>query len=120
MVGSNFPKKVGIDMKLLMTKKNYQIFYCKEKDNYVVYNMRKEWKTDNGIYGHTHVNSLEQAKYIIDCVEKRKIPKRSNRYFLISLIRISKDKKYIERIQRILDGEEPKMNYHNTPKKFRK
>ena len=98
-------------MQLILTKRNFKIFYSKENDNYVVYNLRKEWKD-----GHTHVNKYEQALYLIDCVTKRKIPKRVNKYFLISLIRLSKDDKYINKIQRIVDGEEPKQNYRNVPK----
>lgn len=107
-------------MKLLISKKNYKVFYCEEKDNYVVYNTRKEWKSEDGEYGHTHVDHYDTALYLVDCSLKNKIPKKVNKYFLISLIRISKDKKYIEKIQRILDGEEPKVNYHNKPKNFRK
>ena len=98
-------------MQLILTKRNFKIFYSKENDNYVVYNLRKEWKD-----GHTHVNEYEQALYLIDCVIKSKIPKRVNKYFLVSLTRLAKDKRYIEKIQRIIDGEEPKQNYRNVPK----
>lgn len=100
-------------MELVCTKKNFQIFYSKEHDNYVVYNMRKEWSE-----GHTHISKYDQALYLIDCVIKSKIPKKVNKYFLVSLIRIAKDEKYIEKVQRIIDGEEPKQNYRNVPKNF--
>ena len=100
-------------MELIYTKRNFKIFYSKEHKNYVVYNLKKEWEN-----GHTHIDKYEQALYLIDCVIKSKIPKKVNKYFLVSLTRLAKDKKYIEKVQRIIDGEEPKQNYRNVPKQF--
>lgn len=100
-------------MELIFTKKNFKVFYSKEHNNYVVYNMKKEW--DNG---HTHLQKYDQTLFAIDCVTKGKIPKKTNKYFLISLVRLSKDKRYIEKLQKIIDGEERKLSYRNTPKNF--
>lgn len=98
-------------MQLVFIKRNFKVLYSKENKKYIVYNSKKEWKD-----GHTHIDHYKQALYLIDCVSKNKIPKRVNKYFLISLIRLSNDKKYTERVQRILDGKEPKQNYRNAPK----
>lgn len=98
-------------MQLVMTKKEFKIFYSKENDNYIVYNQKKSWEE-----GHTHIKKYKQALYLIDCVIKYKIPKRVNKYFLVSLMRIAKDKKYIEKIKRIINNGEPKQNYRNVPK----
>ena len=100
-------------MELKYTKKNFKIFYSKENNNYVVYNLKKQWET-----GHTHIDKYEQALYLVDCVIKGKIPKRVNKYFLVSLKRLAKDEKYIEKIQNVIDGKEPKQNYRNVPKQF--
>lgn len=103
-----------------MEKKEYVILYNDYSDEYVVYNRKKQWIDDEGNKGHTHVKNYKEAQYLINCCIRSTIPKKVNKHFLESLIRISKDKRFIERIERILDGEEPKINYHNKPKNFRK
>lgn len=102
-------------MDLVYTKKNFKVFYSKEHKNYIVYNMKKPFQE-----GHTHLQKYEQTQYAIDCVLKNKIPKKTNKYFLISLLRLAKDKKYMERLQRIIDGKEPKEVYYNKSKSYRK
>lgn len=102
-------------MDLVYTKKNFKVFYSKEHKNYIVYNMKKPFQE-----GHTHLQKYEQTQYAIDCVLKNKIPKKTNKYFLVSLLRLTKDKKYMERLQRIIDGEEKPQRYRNVPKNFRK
>ena len=102
-------------MDLVYTKKNFKVFYSKEHKNYIVYNMKKPFQE-----GHTHLQKYEQTQYAIDCVLKNKIPKKTNKYFLVSLLRLAKDKKYVERLQRIIDGEEKPPHYRNVPKNFRK
>lgn len=116
-------------MQNIFNKKEYKIFFRpnygtnikfnkKNKDNdskgeYIVYNTKKEWAE-----GHTHIDKYERALYLIDCCIKKKIPKKTNDYFLISLTRLTRDEKYKKQIQHILDGEEPKKNYRNVPKHF--
>lgn len=102
-------------MDLVYTKKNFKVFYSKEHKNYIVYNMKKPFQE-----GHTHLQKYEQTQYAIDCVLKNKIPKKTNKYFLISLLRLTKDKKYMERLQRIIDDKEKPQHYRNVPKNFRK
>nr|DAZ11305.1 MAG TPA: hypothetical protein [Caudoviricetes sp.] len=58
--------------------------------------------------------------YLVDCILNNKIPKKVNKYFLVSLVRLSNSKKYREQIQRRIDGEVELEHYHNTPKHFRK
>jgi len=58
--------------------------------------------------------------YLVDCIINNKIPKKVNKYFLVSLVRLSNSKKYKEQIQRRIDGEVEIKHYHNTPKQFRK
>lgn len=102
-------------MKFVFQKKEYKVFHCIENSNYIVINTKKQFEE-----GHTHVQHYNTAMYLVDCAIHKKIPKKVNRYFLVSLTRISKDTKYKERIQRILDGEEPKEVYVNRPKQIRR
>lgn len=43
-----------------------------------------------------------------------------SKYFIESLIRISKDEHYKQKLQNILDGKEPKKVYYNKSKTYRK
>lgn len=104
-------------MQLLFSKKYINIYYCNRNKNYIVYNTNKEWKDKNGSCGHTHINEYKQALYLTDCVIQKKIPKNVNKYFLVSIIRLSTDKRYIEKIQKRIDNE-PKKTYRNVPRNF--
>lgn len=102
-------------MKKVYAKNEYVILYSEHNNNYTVYNTKKEWEN-----GHTHINSFKQAQYLIDCCIKYKVPDKTNKYFLVSLTRITNDKKYRDRVQRKIDNIGAKQNYYNTPKGFHK
>lgn len=106
-------------MQLLFSRRHMNVYYCNRNKNYIVYNTNKEWKNKNGECGHTHVNTYQQALYLVDCAIHKKIPRRVNMYFLVSLIRLSTDTKYIEKIQKRIDNE-PKKSYRNVPRNFLK
>lgn len=101
-------------MQVVFRKDHYIIYYNTHNENYIVYNTNKLWED-----GHTHINSLKQAHYLVDCCINYKVPDKVNKYFLVSLIRLSKDKKYIDRIERKIYNIENKQKYYNTPKNFR-
>ena len=101
-------------MKKVFAKKYMVVFQREEHDEFVVYNTHKEWEQ-----GHTHIHSYKQAMYLVDCILNNKIPKKVNKYFLVSLQRLATSKKYKEQIQRRLNGD-TKEQYHNTPKHYRK
>lgn len=101
-------------MEVVFRKKEYIIYHNIHDSNYIVYNTKKMWDE-----GHTHIHRLQQAHYLVDCCVKKKVPNRVNKYFLISLIRISKDDKYKRLIQQKLDNFQIKQNYYNRPKNFR-
>ena len=102
-------------MQKVYTKKYMYIFKNEYKEEYVVYNSKKQWED-----GHTHIHTYKQALYLVNCILNNKIPKKTNKYFLVSLLRLAKDKKYKEQLQQILDGKEAKQAYVNTPKHVRR
>ena len=102
-------------MKKVFARKYMVVFEREEHDEFVVYTTKKEWEE-----GHTHIHTYKQAMYLVDCILNNKIPKKVNKYFLVSLQRLSTSKKYREQIQRRLDGEIEVKYYHNTPKHYRK
>lgn len=101
--------------RVVQEKHPFIILYSKKEDKYIVYNQNKEFE-----HGHTHVRTLKQAQYICDCVKKHKVPNKVNKYFIISLIRISTDKKYIEKLNLKLKAFNGSKGYRNTPQNSRK
>ena len=93
-------------------KQNYIILKVKsgKKIGYIAYNTRKEWEE-----GHTHLESFNMAKTIIDNVIKHKKPKTKNLYLLQSHIRLTDDPSYVRFINELIDAKKNKRkySYHN-------
>ena len=68
-----------------------------KKLGFVVINTRKDFKQ-----GHTHVMNYNTAKTLISLSKNNTLPKSHNEYFINSLIRISRDSVYIEKLKNIL------------------
>lgn len=62
----------------------------------IVYNTKKTFKQ-----GHTCLGTMEAAISAIKLVEKRELPKNKNKYFIQSLIKLTMDQSYIERLNDI-------------------
>lgn len=93
-------KKTKYDnAKKVYEKEHYIILKVKsgKKIGYIAYNTNKEWED-----GHTHLESFNMAKTIIDNVIKHKKPKTKNVYLLYSHIRLSDDISYINFIQSVI------------------
>ena len=86
-------------------KQNYIILKVKsgKKIGYIAYNTRKEWEE-----GHTHLESFNMAKTIIDNVIKHKKPKTKNLYLLQSHIRLTDNPLYVKFINEIIDAKKNK------------
>ena len=86
-------------------KQNYIILKVKsgKKIGYIAYNTRKEWEE-----GHTHLESFNMAKTIIDNVIKHKKPKTKNLYLLQSHIRLTDDPSYVKFINELVDAKRNK------------
>ena len=74
-----------------------------KKIGYIAYNTKKEWEE-----GHTHLDSFNMAKTIIDNVLKRKKPKTKNLYLLNSHIRLSDSPAYDRFINDIINARKNK------------
>lgn len=82
-------------------KKEFIVFQVKK--GYVVYNTRKSFEE-----GHTHLKHFEAAKTAIDLAINKKIPRSKYGYYLTSLIRISDDGYYIDKLSELLYVREQK------------
>lgn len=81
-----------------------------KKIGYIAYNTKKEWEE-----GHTHLDSFNMAKTIIDNVLKRKRPKTKNLYLLNSHIRLSDNPAYDRFINDMINARKnkKKQGYRN-------
>ncbi|MGL5329358.1 MAG: hypothetical protein ACRDD7_08820 [Peptostreptococcaceae bacterium] len=79
---------------------HYVILKVKSKGRvgYIVHNTKKPFAS-----GHTHLQSLDMAKIIINNVIHKKKPKTSNIYLLESHIRLSDDIKYVNDIKHLIE-----------------
>ena len=94
-------------------RKEFMIF--KVKNGYIVYNAKKSFQD-----GHTHLKHFEAAKTAIDLVIRKKIPRSTHSYYLTSLIRISEDDSYINKIKELINSREQKGKkdkYYNSRNK---
>ena len=69
----------------------------KTKDGYRV------TRINDDMDAHTHLKSRSACNSVIDNVIKKKIPRNTGFYYLISLQRLSTDEKYINKIQELID-----------------
>lgn len=90
-------------------RKEYIIL--KVKKGYIVYNTKKEFEN-----GHTHIQSFEMSKTIIDNSIRKKRPKTNNIYLIESHIRVTNDSKYKQVLQELIEAKKDKTKdnkYHN-------
>ena len=90
-------------------RKEYIIL--KVKRGYIVYNTKKEFE-----HGHTHLQSFEMSKTIIDNSIKKKRPKTNNIYLIESHIRVTNDSKYKQVLEELIEAKKDKTKdnkYHN-------
>ena len=95
-------------------EKDWKIY--KEGRGFVVHNFKIRWSED---YGHTHIRNEKTAKALIYWCRRKIIPKHISEYLLISLTRISRDQKYIDRINELMEvrkNKGKKLKYHNPGK----
>lgn len=90
---------------MLIYSNRYYKVYSVEK-GFIVHNVRKPFQS-----GHTHIDRFSTAKYITKLAYGRIVPKHLSRYLLVSLIRISDDKEYQDKLRKVLDKENQNEEY---------
>ena len=106
-ISGRFNKTAGAEK--IYERKEYIIL--KVKRGYIVYNTKKEFE-----YGHTHLQSFEMSKTIIDNSIKKKRPKTNNIYLIESHIRVTNDSKYKQVLEELIEAKKNKTKdnkYHN-------
>lgn len=67
------------------------------KNGYIVYNTKKQFEK-----GHTHMKNYSSCVGLINLCIGNKIPRNKSFYFLTSLIRISNDDKYTNKVNELI------------------
>lgn len=76
-------------------KKKYFNLYSNQ-EGYIIHNTHKDFQK-----GHTHINNYNTAKFLINLALYKTIPdKNMSKYLYQSLIRISSDQTYINKIRK--------------------
>lgn len=84
--------------RIIYSKRHFNIYKLGRND-YIVHNTHKQFK-----YGHTHINNYNTAKYILNLTLYSSIPqKKISNYLLNSIVRISKDEPYINKIKKLME-----------------
>jgi hypothetical protein len=75
--------------------KNFNI-YSNLHNGFIIHNTKKPFDE-----GHTHINNFDTAKFLIKLSIHKSVPDHLSNYLLESLIRINKDRKYIQKLKNI-------------------
>ena len=88
-------------------KIKYFNIYSNKDGSYIVHNTHKEFAN-----GHTHINNYNTCKYIIYLVLYKRLPKKNHLslYLIDSLIRISDDEPYTNKIKKFKKEQQMKKN----------
>lgn len=76
--------------------RKYDFVVFRGRNGYIVYNTKKEFNQ-----GHTHLKQMKSCKDIIEFAQRKVIPEGSSPYFITSLMRISDDEKFINRLEHL-------------------
>ena len=82
------------------------------KKGFIVYNTKKEFEN-----GHTHLQSFEMSKTVINNNIRKKRPKTHNIYLIESHIRVSNDEKYKQILEEMLEAKKDKTKDNKYYKK---
>lgn len=96
-------------LNVIYKKKNFKIYSAGKE--YIVHNTKLDFGTH-----HTHINNFHTCKYIIDLCIHKTIPYHLSDYLLVSIIRLSNDKKYISEIETLLYRNKKKREYNRNMK----
>lgn len=98
---------------IIYKKYNFNI-YNAGPCQFIIHNNKLDFNSH-----HTHIRNFKTAKYIIDLAIHKSIPKHLSNYLLTSLIRISDDEEYIEKLNTmILSNKEKRKGTSYKDKKY--
>lgn len=101
-------------LNVIYRKKNFRIYGTGSKDDmYIVHNTDMPFEEY-----HTHIKNFNTCKYIINMCLSKTVPYHLSDYLLVSLIRLSTDKKYINDINKLLEQNKRKRGRKREKEEF--
>lgn len=91
-------------MNRVYKKKNFNLYQFGKE--YIIHNTKGEFSKN-----HTHINDFKTAKFLIDLAIHKSVPRHLSFYLMNSLIRISLDKKYIDKLESEIRRRTNRRNY---------
>ena len=85
--------------KKIFQRKEYSIY--KAKDGYIIHNTNGDFRKH-----HTHVRSFNKAKSIVDLCIRKKIPNTPRKWEIESLMRLTRNNAYYNKLRDLLEGME--------------
>ena len=79
----------------IFQRKEYSIY--KVKDGFVIHNTNKKFEN-----GHTHIRTFSKAKSIVDLCVRKKLPNKPCRWEIQSLIRVTDNQTYKNKLMLLL------------------
>jgi hypothetical protein len=73
--------------------KRHEFVIIKVSYGFIVHNTLKSFEK-----GHAHMNTYNSAISAVKLAERRELPRNHSKHFIQSLVRISKDRSYINRL----------------------
>lgn len=103
---------------MIYKKKQFCIYkarYCGCSSGFIVHNKNLRFAD-----GHTHVSDFHTAKCLIDLALYKQVPRHMNLYMLNSLLRISDDEDYKQKIVGVLKEQLKKKRKVDCENRFAK
>lgn len=91
------PNHSKSNTKVIYRRKEFVIL--KARDGFIVVNTKSKYD-----FKHTHTNNYAYAKSIIDLCIRKKMPDKPTKRLVESLQRVSLDKVYVSKLDRIKEG----------------
>lgn len=108
-------------MNTVYHKRNFNVYSVNKKE-FIVHNASLNFNEH-----HTHINRFSTAKYLINISIYKTIPKRLSDYLIVSLIRLTDDNEYKDKLYELLHSHSSftsskykKQNYYNKTKSNRR
>lgn len=89
--------KISEGARKIFQRKEYSIY--KVSEGYIIHNTNKNFNK-----GHSHVRSFNKAKSLIDLCVRKKLPNTPRAWEIESLIRITNNNTYRNKLRNILEG----------------
>lgn len=93
-------------MNQIYQRKQFKVYHS---DNcYILHNASMDG------FAHTHLDSIKQAKLLIQLSLEKRVPHDLSNYLLVSLARVNNDEEYFRKVNDLIENKRKKPEYFNS------